>query len=119
MENPKVSQQSDGMDIDEIPVDERSISREKEKARQLRRTQWWMGKLQRGVCHYCLRRVGRLELTMDHVVPLSRGGKSKKGNVVPACKACNNMKKYRLPIEWDEYLASLGSEKSGEKSGEE
>jgi hypothetical protein len=36
------------------------------------------------------------ELTMDHVVPLARGGKSTKGNVVPACKPCNNKKKQLL-----------------------
>lgn len=44
---------------------------------------------------------------MDHIVPLSRGGKSTKGNVVPACKGCNNKKKYMVPIEWEEYLESL------------
>ena len=36
---------------------------------------------------------------MDHIVPLVRGGRSTKGNVVPACKACNTGKKYRLPWE--------------------
>jgi 5-methylcytosine-specific restriction protein A len=44
---------------------------------------------------------------MDHVVPLTRGGKSTKGNLVPACKDCNNKKKYFLPIEWEEYLQSI------------
>jgi 5-methylcytosine-specific restriction endonuclease McrA len=38
---------------------------------------------------------------MDHLVPLSRGGRSIKGNLVPACKACNAKKKYRLPWEED------------------
>ena len=36
---------------------------------------------------------------MDHLVPLVRGGKSTKGNIVPACKDCNNKKKYVLPWE--------------------
>ncbi|MCJ7481978.1 MAG: HNH endonuclease [Thermodesulfovibrionales bacterium] len=36
-----------------------------------------------------------------------RGGKSSKGNVVPACKECNTKKKYLLPIEWEEYRESL------------
>jgi 5-methylcytosine-specific restriction endonuclease McrA len=44
---------------------------------------------------------------MDHVVPLIRGGKSTKGNTVPACKECNNRKKHMLPIEWEEYLERL------------
>ena len=88
-------------------VSEKEIRREKEKARSLRRTHWWNNKTQKGVCHYCRRQVGREQLTMDHVVPLSRGGKSKKGNIVPACKECNSKKKYLLPIEWEEYLESL------------
>jgi len=36
---------------------------------------------------------------MDHLVPLSRGGRSNKGNLVPACKDCNNRKKSRLAFE--------------------
>jgi len=36
---------------------------------------------------------------MDHIVPIVRGGKSVKSNVVPACKECNNKKKYLTPVE--------------------
>jgi 5-methylcytosine-specific restriction endonuclease McrA len=46
---------------------------------------------------------------MDHVVPLIRGGRSRRGNVVPACKECNNKKKSLLPVEWEEYLRLLGA----------
>jgi 5-methylcytosine-specific restriction enzyme A len=88
-------------------VSEEEIRREKNKARSLRNTHWWKNKIQKGICHYCHGQVGREQLTMDHVVPLSRGGKSKKGNIVPACKECNNKKKYLLPIEWEEYLQTL------------
>jgi 5-methylcytosine-specific restriction protein A len=88
-------------------VGEVEVRREKDKARKLKRTHWWNKKIQTGLCHYCHRTVGREQLTMDHVVPLSRGGKSNKGNIVPACKECNNKKKYLLPIEWEEYLKSL------------
>lgn len=38
-------------------------------------------------CHKC-----NVELTMDHVVPLSKGGHHCPGNVVPACKPCNSRK---------------------------
>lgn len=44
---------------------------------------------------------------MDHIVPLARGGKSTKGNVVPACKDCNTKKKRFLPLEWVEYMDRL------------
>ncbi len=91
-----------------IEVSEQDIKREKEKARDLRRTRWWKNKLAHGVCHYCGGSFPPEELTMDHLVPIARGGKSTRGNVVPACKECNSRKKYLLPIEWDEYLDAIG-----------
>ena len=88
-------------------TDEMDVNRERQKARQLRQSQWWKRQLARGRCHYCGRSFPPDQLTMDHIVPMARGGKSKKGNTVPACKECNNNKKYMLPIEWEAYMASL------------
>jgi 5-methylcytosine-specific restriction enzyme A len=93
-------------------ISENDIKKEKAKARELKRSSWWLNRIQAGVCYYCDKEVGRINLTMDHIVPLSRGGKSKKGNIVPACKECNNRKKYLLPIEWAEYLQSLSAKSS-------
>ena len=87
-----------------IEVSEDEINRERAKARALRKTAWWKQKLARGTCHYCGRRFSPDELTMDHIVPIIRGGKTTKGNVAAVCKECNNKKKYLLPMEWDEYL---------------
>lgn len=83
-------------------VDQALLRREKDKARELRKSRWWRQKLDRGECYYCQRRCPPHELTMDHVVPLSRGGRSSKGNLVPCCKDCNNAKKDLLPGEWEE-----------------
>jgi len=83
----------------DIEKDQKHIAREKIKAQRLRKTQWWKNKIAAGVCHYCRERVTPKELTMDHIVPLSRGGKSTKGNVAPCCKKCNNEKKYYTPAE--------------------
>jgi 5-methylcytosine-specific restriction endonuclease McrA len=47
---------------------------------------------------------------MDHRVPLVRGGRSVRSNLVPACRACNATKKYLLPTEWTAYLAWLATE---------
>ena len=74
-------------------------SKEKEKARQLRKSQWWQAKLNKGICHYCGEKFSKEELTMDHMLPIARGGKSTKGNLVVACKTCNNEKKYLTPVE--------------------
>ncbi len=83
----------------DLQVDPAHVAREREKARALRKSAWWQRRLQRGVCAYCGRQVPPKELTMDHVVPVARGGRSQKGNVVPACKDCNNKKKLMTPAE--------------------
>lgn len=93
-----------------IAVDEEQIKREKARARELRSSQWWKRKRSSGICYYCGRKFKAEELTMDHLIPIARGGRSKAGNVVPACKECNTKKKYLLPTEWEEYLASLKKE---------
>lgn len=92
--------------------DKREIERQKQQARKLRQSSWWQRKISKGLCYYCGRSVDPRELTMDHIVPLIRGGKSTKGNLVPACKDCNNKKKYLLPVEWEEYLKGLTVRKS-------
>ncbi|HQU73118.1 MAG TPA: HNH endonuclease [Calditrichia bacterium] len=83
----------------DIRKDPAHISREKQKARELRGTRWWKDLIHAGKCHYCGNTFPPDELTMDHVVPLARGGKSNKGNIVPCCKSCNNDKKYLTPAE--------------------
>jgi len=50
-------------------------------------------------CQYCGRSCGAGELTLDHVVPRSRGGASTWENLVAACRRCNNRKGDRLPEE--------------------
>lgn len=95
----------EGYFVSDVPEDE--IRREKEKARKLRQSQWWKRKRAGGICHFCGRKFPPKDLTMDHIVPIIRGGKSTRGNVVPACKECNSKKKYLLPLEWEEYLRKL------------
>jgi len=91
-------------------ITEAEIKKERAKARELRRSQWWKRRLSEGRCYFCDRRFKPDELTMDHIVPIIRGGKSTKGNVVPSCKECNNKKKHLLPIEWAEYIERLKKE---------
>lgn len=50
-------------------------------------------------CQYCGRRFATSELSLDHVMPLSRGGQSSWENVVCACLPCNVRKGNRLPDE--------------------
>jgi 5-methylcytosine-specific restriction endonuclease McrA len=61
-------------------------------------------------CQYCGKRFATSELSLDHVVPRSRGGKATWQNIVCACLRCNvkkggrtpqeaNMKLFREPVE--------------------
>ena len=83
----------------EVEADPVHVRREREKARRLRTSSWWRRRLQRGVCAYCGGTFPADDLTMDHVVPVARGGRSVKGNVVASCKPCNTRKKLLTPAE--------------------
>ena len=48
-------------------------------------------------CQYCRRCCPTHELTFDHAVPRSRGGRTTWTNVVTACQSCNLLKGNRLP----------------------
>ena len=78
---------------------EEGFRKEKAKGRKLRQSHWWKEKIAKGICHYCGGKFGATSLTMDHIVPIARGGKSTKSNVVPSCKKCNTTKKYYTPAE--------------------
>lgn len=94
-------------DLEFIPADDEHVKREKGKARELRRSQWWKNKRSRGQCYYCKNRFPPRELTMDHIVPIIRGGKSTRSNIVPCCLECNSKKQFMVPVEWQEYLDKL------------
>ena len=53
----------------------------------------------RYTCQYCGHVFSASELTLDHVTPRSRGGKSSWENLVTSCRRCNNHKGDRLPDE--------------------
>jgi 5-methylcytosine-specific restriction endonuclease McrA len=53
----------------------------------------------RNTCQFCSRTLPAAELTLDHVVPRSRGGRSSWENLVTCCYQCNNSKGDRTPEE--------------------
>lgn len=55
-------------------------------------------------CAYCGSQ--KFRLTIDHIIPKSRGGKSNFDNCVAACKLCNTKKGDRLPSEASMFLKS-------------
>lgn len=50
-------------------------------------------------CQYCGEKKAAVDLTLDHILPRSRGGDNSPVNVVTACVPCNNRKGNRTPAE--------------------
>jgi len=86
-------------ELDSGPDLQGHIRKERERAQKLRKSQWWASQLSKGLCHYCRQPFPPSALTMDHIVPLARGGKSTRGNTVPACAHCNQSKQLETPAE--------------------
>lgn len=53
----------------------------------------------KNICLYCGRQCSVYDLSRDHVLPLSRGGRDAWTNVVTSCRRCNNRKADRSPEE--------------------
>jgi 5-methylcytosine-specific restriction endonuclease McrA len=53
----------------------------------------------RYTCQYCQKIMNSGELTLDHVIPRSRGGDTTWENLVASCNPCNNRKGNRTPDE--------------------
>ena len=82
-----------------ISSGEEHIKTQRYKAKNLKQTRWWQNKLREGKCYYCSKKFKPEELSMEHLVPLSRGGMSLKNNIVLACKKCNFRKKHTTILE--------------------
>lgn len=51
------------------------------------------------VCQYCGTHVNNHDATLDHVLPLSKGGKSSWTNLATACKPCNYRKSDKMTMK--------------------
>lgn len=93
-ENAETRKQSELMTASIIVIDGVSTAK-KMKAPAL--TNPALFQRDRFVCAYCGGLFNHLELTRDHIMPVSRGGHDVWMNVVTACKGCNNLKGDLLP----------------------
>lgn len=63
-------------------------------------------------CYYCGKQVSRQKVTVDHVVPRSKGGSNSSRNKVDACRPCNEAKgslsieEFRLVMAYRQGLVS-------------
>lgn len=77
---------------------------------------------QNGLCAYCGRRRSRKRMTIDHIIPLSKGGTDDMDNLQCTCKMCNYLKEDMMPHEFTALALcilenSMRIEKKVEKGG--
>lgn len=70
------------------------IKKERAKTREMKASLWWRQQLGKGICYHCEEKFPKEDLTLDHLIPISRGGKTNKNNVVVSCRSCNASKKH-------------------------
>jgi 5-methylcytosine-specific restriction endonuclease McrA len=63
---------------------------------------WWQHEERERFDGLCAYGCGRPADTVDHIWPVSRGGKSAPGNLAPACRSCNSSKNNSDPAPWFE-----------------
>ena len=97
--------------LDPAHVQPARLKREREKARVIKASQWWKSKLSKGICEICQQKFKSSQLTMDHVLPLARGGESVKSNLQVACLKCNQAKGLGTPV--DELFLKLEQDRKG------
>jgi 5-methylcytosine-specific restriction enzyme A len=99
-----------------IPASDEHQRKEKAKARELKSGSWWKQQVGRGICYHCEARFNPSDLTLDHLIPIARGGKSSKTNCVPCCKNCNTKKGAKTRAEMA--LEALNDQKNSAETSE-
>ena len=67
-------------------------------------TQKEFNRIRNSPCAWC----GTQEnITVDHIIPLDRGGRHSIGNLQPLCLSCNSSKNKKLMIEWKQYKMNI------------
>lgn len=56
--------------------------------------------LQKGKCHWCKKRLTMDTKTVDHIIPLSKGGSDNPSNLCIACRDCNSSKHAKDPLDF-------------------
>jgi 5-methylcytosine-specific restriction enzyme A len=85
--------------LDPAHTDPARLKRERQAAKDYKKTPDWKQKIAKGMCHHCGDIFDPKDLTLDHLMPLARGGSTHPSNCVPACRSCNQAKKLESPLD--------------------
>lgn len=63
-----------------------------------------------GCCRYCRKEMHWDEFTVDHIIPVARGGTSRVSNLWAACKRCNCLKGKTTPLRFFAHVHQRGAQ---------
>ena len=72
--------------------------------KKLRRELW---ELSNRRCGYCRTKIGLSEVTVDHKIPISRGGPDCRDNMICSCEPCNHLKGNRTAEEFRGLISNI------------
>lgn len=58
-------------------------------------------------CNICGRELDEKHFTIDHIVPLAKGGGNEKTNLAPVCKQCNRIKADKYENDFYEFISAI------------
>lgn len=61
-------------------------------------------------CVWCGRELWRSDLTLEHLLPRTRGGHTSPENLAVACRRCNRARGARAPVAYARSLRATGAE---------
>ena len=70
------------------------------------------------ICTNCGKKEPKIKLTIDHIIPISRGGLDNIGNIQPLCRRCN-IKKYTKTIQYKNMAKFYNQEEEAPVAGGE
>jgi 5-methylcytosine-specific restriction endonuclease McrA len=62
---------------------------------------------QNGICAMCGKRIYFYDFTVDHIIPVSKGGKNTLDNMEAMCYTCNHMKADILKTDFLEHISKI------------
>jgi 5-methylcytosine-specific restriction endonuclease McrA len=101
-----------------LPIDAGKTWREYQELRQTKEfKQWWWEQhdKQYGLCYYCLINLDFVQINVEHMKPMSKGGTNNYNNLVLSCQECNKEKNTRLLSKNERKQLKLRMVEVGEK----
>lgn len=103
--------------VSRLPMTREQIVKKAIKNYYEKKSQWYVPNINnfktkllsenKNECFYCKKHLTVKDATVDHKIPLGRGGKTEIDNLVPTCEKCNNFKGHMTDVEYNQFTNKM------------